>query len=264
MSLSQTLWVTLFIVACTVYPSTTIAGDWQSLVQQGDELYAKRADTNGEKDIYNAILKYEEALREIPKTEEKTLAGVYIKLSRSYFTLAEYFAKDDDDLSELSDKGQNWAEEAMDADPKSAEAHYWMGANLGLWRSVHKVSFRGGLAGGGIKDAFKKAAELDPNGLYGMPYMRLAEFELSTGNPQDALSYAEKAVKIGPKLLMNKIILAEILWENNDKAKAKKVLEDIAAQKDDILPSEVLENRDTIKKAKKILEELNKGEEPDW
>lgn len=264
MPISKTIWLTLFIIAYTVYPLTTIAADWQGLVQQGDELYGKRAEENGEKYVRDAVLKYEEALKEIPDTEEKTLVGIYIKLSRSYFTLAEYFAKDDDDESDLSDKGQNWADKALDADPKSAEAHYWMGANLGLWRSVHKASFRGGLTGGGIKKEFKEAIGLDPNGLYGMPYMRLAEFELASGSPQDAQNYAEKSVEIGPNLMTNRIILAEILWEQDNKTESKKVLEYIAAQKDDILPSEVLENRDTIKRAQRILGELNKGQEPDW
>lgn len=264
MPVKKTFYLVAFITVYIVLTSTATTADWQGLVQQGDELYGKRAEENGEKYVRDAILKYEEALKESPNPEEKALAGIYIKLSRSYFTLAEYFAKDDDDESELSDKGQDWADKALDADPKSAEAHYWMGANLGLWRGIHKASFRGGLTGGGIKKAFKEAIELDPNVLYGMPYMRLAEFELASGSPQDAQNYAEKSVEIGPNLMTNRIILAEILWEQDNKTESKKVLEYIAAQKDDILPSEVLENRDTIKRARRILGELNKGQEPDW
>src|SRR3990167_7009918 len=118
MSISKTVWLTLFIIAYTAYPLTATTADWQGLVQQGDELYGKRAEENGEKYVRDAILKYEEALKEIPDTEGKTLAGIYIKLSRAYFTLAEYFAKNDDDESDLSNKGQDWADKAIDADPK--------------------------------------------------------------------------------------------------------------------------------------------------
>ncbi|MHC4197562.1 MAG: tetratricopeptide repeat protein [Planctomycetota bacterium] len=263
MSLGKTLWLTLFIIVCTIHPPITLLADWKEAVKQGDKLYGKRAEKNGKKDLYAAIKKYEEATSEISKNDEKTLSKVYVKLSQAYFTLAEYFAKDDDELSDLTDEGQDWAKEAVEADPKNAEAYYWLGANMALWRTVHKLSFRGGLTGGGIKKLLKKAAELDPNCAYGLPYMLLADLELSKGNLKDAQSNAAKGALVEPKMLKNQLILAEVVWKNN-KAEAKTILKHISNQSYNILPSETLENRSAIEKAKKILEELKKGNEPDW
>ncbi|MCQ4574724.1 MAG: TRAP transporter TatT component family protein [Candidatus Brocadiales bacterium] len=263
-SISKALCLILFVVACTAHPFISVAADWQETVKQGDELYGKRAGANGKEDIDAAIKKYEEALKGIPKGDEKSLSGVYVKLAQAYFTLGAYFSNGKDELSDLTDEGQRWAKKAKDADPESAEAYYWLGANLGLWRTVNKLSFRGGLTGGGIKKLFKKAAELDPDCEYGLPNMLLADLELSKGKLGEAESNVAKAVVAGPELLKNQLALAKILWNKNDKEEARKTLEHISRQSDDILPSKVLENRRTIAKAKKILEELKKGSEPDW
>ncbi|MCB7129055.1 MAG: hypothetical protein J3T61_05920 [Candidatus Brocadiales bacterium] len=264
MSTTRTVLMALAVIACIVYPYVPVYADWQSTVKQGDELYAKRSDKDGRKELEAAIKQYEAAVKEIPEKDEKARAGVYVKLSRAYYKIAQYFSQSDDDRSNMSDKGQKWAEKAIDIEPKNAEAHYYMGTNLGLWRSIHKASFRGGLTGGGIKKEFQKAADLDPKGLYGQPDMRTAEYLLARGDSQKALSYAKKAVEIQPKLLMNKLILAQAMWVTNDQMGSRKVLAEIAAQSDDIIPSEILENRDTIKEAKQIQGNIANNNEPDW
>ncbi len=257
------LFVFVFI-ASAVYASVAISADWQATLQQGDELYNKRSESGGEKNVDAAIKKYEEALKGIPESDKKAQLDVYIKLSRAYFTLADYFAEGDDAESDFSNEGQDWAKKALDADDESAAAHYWYGVNLGIWRGIHKASFRGGLGGGGIMKEFETAAKLDPKGLDGMPYMRMAEFSLAKGNPEKAKKYAEEAVKIQPKLLKNKLLLAEALWDNDDKAASKKVLDDIASQSDDVLPTDILENRKAIKVAKRVLGNIADGSTPDW
>ena len=262
--ITKTVWIALTVLACTVYSSVVVFADWQSIVQQGDELYAKRSEKDGRAKLEAAIKKYEAAVKEIPENDKKARARVYVDLSRAYFKITEYLSTSDEDRSNQSNKGQNWAQKAIDADPKSAEAHYYMAANLGLWRLLHKASFRGGLTGGGIKKEFKKAADLDPKGLQGSPDRGIAEYLLARGDSEKAQGYAEKAVKIGPKMLINKLILAQALWENNDKPGSKKLLNEIAANSDDILPSDVLENRDAIMKTKRILGNIANNNEPDW
>ena len=254
----------LSFIACVVYTSVATSADWQATLQQGDELYNKRYESSGEKNINAAIKKYEEALKGIPESDKKAQLDVYIKLSLAYFTLADVFAKEDDAQSEFSDEGQDWAKKALDIDDDSAAAHYWMGANLGVWRGVNRVSFRGGLGGGGIMKEFEEAAKLDPKGLDGMPYMRMAEFSMAKGNLEEAKKYAEEAVKIQPKLLKNKLILAQALWKNEDKAGSKKLLEDISSQPDNILPNAILENRVAIEAAKRVLQDIAGGGTPDW
>ncbi|MHC4198064.1 MAG: tetratricopeptide repeat protein [Planctomycetota bacterium] len=254
----------LSFVACVVYASVASSADWQAAVKEGDELYNKRYESNGEKDVNASIKKYEEALKGIPESDEKAQLDVYIKLSRANFTLADVFAKEDEAEAEFSNKGQDWAKKALDIDDDSAAARYWMGANLGVWRGVNRVSFRGGLGGGGIMKEFEKAAKLDPKGLDGMPYMRMGEFSMAKSNLEEAKKYAEEAVKIQPKLLKNKLILAEALWKNEDKADSKKLLEDIASQPDNILPNAILENRVAIEVAKRVLQGIAKGGTPDW
>ncbi len=260
----RTPWSILFIACATCLP-VAVAADWQDAVVQGDAFYAKRHDTNGgRKNLEKAIERYEAALDGIPKKDKKSRSEVYTKLSRAYFKLAHYFAKDDDEIVDLSDKGEDWAKRAIEADPKNADAHYWKAANLGLFRSIKRVSFRGGLMGGDIKRGFERAIAIDEKCVYGCAYMRLGEYLLSRGDAEEAKGYAEKAVKIEPRFLMNQIILAEILWENGDRAGAKEILRHIAAQKDDILPTEILENRHIIEKSKMILKDLDEGREPDW
>jgi hypothetical protein len=254
----------LSFIACVVYASVATSADWQATLQQGDELYNKRSESTGENDVNASIKKYEEALKGIPESDEKARLDVYIKLSRAYFTLADVFAKKDEAQSEFSNQGQDWAEKALDIDEDSAAAHYWMGSNLGLWREINRVSFRGGLGGGGIMKEFEKAAQLDPKGLDGMPYMRMAEFSLAKDNPEEAKKYAEEAVKIQPKLLKNKLILAQALWENEDKAGSKKLLDNIASQPDNSLPNAILENRVAIEAAKRVLQDIASGSTPDW
>ncbi|MFQ5862631.1 MAG: tetratricopeptide repeat protein [Candidatus Brocadiales bacterium] len=264
MPISKTLWLTLFIT-CTISPSITVSADWQEAIRQGDEFYAERHDANGGREnLEAAIKKYEEALGGIPKKDKKSRSGVCVKLSRSHFKLAYYFAKDDDETLELSDEGESWAKKAIKADPQNAEAYYWKAANLGLFRGIKRVSFRGGLMGGKIKEGFEKAAALDERCEYGCAYMRLGEYLLARGEAEEAKGYAEKSVEIEPRFLMSQIILAEILWENGDKAGARKILRHIAAQQEDVLPAEILENRHIIKKSKMILEDLEKGHDPDW
>lgn len=265
MPIGKIPWLAVSLFACSMICSPiAIAADWQSIVQQGDQLYSQRSESEGKKKLEDAIKKYEEALKEIPKDNKKARAGVYIGLARADFKIARYFAETDDAVADYSDKGQDWAKKAIDMDSKSAEAHYWMGANLGIWRGVNKASFRGGLMGGGIKKEFEKAAELDPKGLYGLPDMRIAEYLLARGDAEKAQGYAEKAVKIAPEMLVNKIMLAEILWKNNNQLGSKKLLNEIVSQKDDVLPGEILENRETITRAKRVLNNIANHNDPDW
>lgn len=265
MPTTRSLWPTLFIIVVCLMCQPATATGWQDAVRQGDELYARRHEVNGGREnLEAAIERYKEALEGIPGDDRKSLSKLYVKLSRAYFKLAHYFAEGEEEVLEFCDKGEDWAKKAIKADPRNADAYYWKAANLGLFRSINRVSFRGGLMGGKIKEGFERAIALDERCEHGCAYMRLGEYLLARGNPEEAIGYARKAVEIGPKYLMNHIILAEILWESGNRSEAREVLEYIAAQEEGILPSEILENRYIIRKARGILEDLRGGKEPDW
>lgn len=255
----------IVFIVLVLYGTSAMAVDWRDRVGEGDELYSKRHELNkGRENLQEAIGKYKEALRGIPEGDEKGCSEIKTRLSRAYFKLAYYFMEEGKERLKACEEGERWAKGAIEADPQNPEAYYWKAVNLGLYRDMKRYSFRGGLTGGEIKEGFQEAAALDERGLYGAPHMRLAEYLMARGDIEEAKKHATYAVDIEPRFLYNQIVLAEVLWENGDKVGSKGRLEYISSQPEDVLPSEILENREIIEKAKRILRDLKEGKDPDW
>ncbi len=134
------------------------------------------------------------------------------EFARAAFDLAE-FASSHDERARLGEKGEAAAQAALDEDPRSAEAHYYLAMNLG---QIARTRGIGALKLVKRMEAeFEKARQLNPELDYagpdrnlGMLYRDAPRFA-SVGNRLNAQKHLTRAIELAPLYPENRIALAE-------------------------------------------------------
>lgn len=221
----------------------------QRLMAQADALYDKR-DQAGMAD--KSIDAYQQVL-----AVDDANAEAYWKIARVYYWKGTQEASDAA-ASKHYREGIEFAKLGIEADPKSAGAHFWLSVSYGkfgeangMMQSLHLVE--------PMKAEIEKALALDEKFEWGGAYrvmcrlyMKLPGFK--GGDIKKSIEFGKKSVALGPGLPMNHLYLAEALVQDGQKEEAKKVLRHIVTMP--ALPERVPESEADKELAKKLLAEL--------
>lgn len=210
----------LLILALTLsMMSAAASGSAGQAVALADQQYSRRCEP-GMADTLIAGL--EEANRTTPGECE-----ILWRLSRAYWFKSTRVPENDRKARlELLDQGRAYAEEAIVADPKSANAYYWLAASIaqagqikGILQSLASVK--------PTKAALDKGLEVDPRHaschyLMAELYLQLPGAPLSIGNKRKAVEEASMAVKYDPSESCHHLVLgrALIATKQYDEARA--------------------------------------------
>ncbi len=220
------------------------------LIKRGDKFYGNRG--KGVKWCVKAIECYEKALA--VDTENVEASWKFAKAS--YYLSAH--TEDDDEKLVIIQKGIDVSKRAVKIDPESVQANFYLGVSYGIYGRAKGVMNSLGLIDP-IKKQMARVIELDENYLFGGPHRVLGKMFLMVpgafgGDNDKAVEHLEKAVKIGPKYLLNHLFLAEAYIATDQDAKAKKEIDWIL--KAELQEGWEPEGKEEKEKAKKLLEEL--------
>lgn len=159
------------------------------------------------------------------------------KILRAYYFKGTYTESDKDRRRDIYKKGIAFSEQMLEEFPESVELNCWSGILWGYLGEVQGIltSARKGLAGK-VKHFAERTIELDDTYLdaggyrmLGTVNLKVPKIPLLLGWPSKdkAVAYLEKAHRIAPDNLYNKVYLAEAYLETGAKDKARPLLEEI-------------------------------------
>ncbi|MBC8072040.1 MAG: hypothetical protein IAG13_27200 [Deltaproteobacteria bacterium] len=249
--------------------------DVQKLVADGDALWAERTDPAK---IKAAIAAWEKAVAADPKNLD-----VLVKLTRGNYFLADgYLRGDEKEYLRRMDLGVKWGEKAMiAASPEFAEkmraggklpeavksvpkagvpAMYWYASSLGKWAKRKGFAVLLGQKDN-VKATMDRALELDPNFYYGGPHRYFGAFyavapAFAGGDLAKSKVHFEKSLAIEAKYVGTKVLWAqELAVKEQDEATFDRLLKEVIATPDDIIPEVRAETIVEKQKARESLEE---------
>jgi hypothetical protein len=208
----------LFLLGCS---AAFGQGSVTELVQKGDELWLERSTSLEQ--VGRAIGLWEAAAHSDPHNVDAAY-----RASMGYYYLGR-FTDEPTQKMDLFSKGKDWGLEAVRRDPRSAQAHYWYGVNMGSYgqtRGKLKTLF----LVGPLKEAFQEVVRLDPTCYYGGGYRALGKlyFELpgfAGGDKKKAEEYLRMSLKVEPCYTLTLLYLAELLADSHRDSEARDVLE---------------------------------------
>ncbi|MGC8764673.1 MAG: tetratricopeptide repeat protein [Brevinematia bacterium] len=152
------------------------------------------------------------------------------KLARISHFYADNFIKSNEEKKAILDSGKKAAEKATALKPDRPEGWYWLAVCLGSWGEANGI-MQSLFAVKPIMDACNKGIKIAPdfeNGSFFMVRGRVyqeAPAVISVGDVKKAIADYEKALKINPNNRTAYRFYAELLIEQNQKEKAKEIIE---------------------------------------
>lgn len=248
-------------------------------IAAGDALWAERGS---EANIRAAIAAWESAIPANPENGE-----LFARLARGEYLLADGYLRAGDKKEEYLatfTKGVDYAERAltsfspefkkrvqagekvMDAiavvGKESVPALYWYSSNLGKWARA-----KGFATTLGNKDTIKalmdRCLALDPTFFYGGPDRYFGAFyavapSFAGGDLNKSEEHFKKSLALAPSYLATKVLMAENLAvKKQDREMFKRLLDEVVAAPDDLIPELVPESRIEKQKAKELLAQID-------
>ncbi len=191
------------------------------LIKRGDKFYGNRG--KGVKWCVKAIECYEKALA--VDTENVEASWKYAKAS---YYLGQRTEGDEKKLA-IFKKGIDVAKRAVSIDDKSVGAHFYLGVSYGKYGQAKGIMNSLGLVDP-IKKEMARVIELDESFLFGGAHRVLGKMYqklpgVAGGSTEKAIEHLKKAVKLGPKYLLNHLFLAQSYLAADEDEKAKKELQ---------------------------------------
>ena len=250
-------------------------GDASAKVEQGDTLWASRADRDKAKEAIGA---WEEA-----SALDPTRADIHLKLSYAYYFMANTHVRWDEDndeaMADLFHKGKSegelailaqspefkkalettkW-EEAVKSVPKEGIASlYWYATNLGKWSLIQGISVTLGNKGV-IKSTMDRVLELDETFYHGAPhrYFGVYEAKVPFGNIKRSGESFDKAIEISPNYLDTKVLKAQYYAAKTQNEELfTSLLNEVIAADPKAIPELEVENLNAQRTAKDLLENI--------
>jgi tetratricopeptide (TPR) repeat protein len=248
-------------------------GDTSAQIAEGDAHWAKRTDAN---EIRAAIAAWEKAAQADPKNLD-----LLVKLTRANYFLADGFLrKNDKEYLKYMDIGVKWGEKAMQAaspefDKKMREgaklpdavvlipkegvpAMYWYASSLGKWAKRKSFAVLLGQKDN-VRAIMTRVLELEPNYYHGGPHRYFGVFyavapAFAGGDLKKSKEHFEKSLQIAPTYVGTKVLWAEELAvKEQDEATFDKLLNEVLAAPDDVLPELMPEVKVEKEKARELL-----------
>ncbi len=254
------------IIVCVLFLAFPLAAATplsraDSLFEQRNKNFNKEKILADSSTINKAIHWYRQAVNE--NSGEQKYEAVW-KLLRAFYFKATFTTDDKEYRQRLYHRAIDFGEKVVDEYPKGVELHCWLGILWGYLGEVQGLltSARQGVAGK-VKYHAEKTIELDADYLDAGGYRMLGLLHrkvpkiplvLTWPSKKKALSYLERAYKMAPDNLFNKLYLAQALAEQDQQERSKRLLKEIVETED---VAHGLAADTMIKhQAKKLLEEL--------
>ena len=157
------------------------------------------------------------------------------KLARAQYWLGTNGLPERDRRSAL-DAGVAAARKATAINPKRAEGHFWLAANMGAL--AESFGWRQGIRyRGAIRDALETVLRIDPGFQQGSADRALGRWyykvpRLFGGDLTKSEAHLRKALAYNPQSVITRVFLAETLLEIGNKTEARKELEAAIAAPD--------------------------------
>jgi tetratricopeptide (TPR) repeat protein len=185
--------------------------------------------------VNRAIRLYQKSLTANRLKEEKYEA--IWKLLQAYYFKGNFTTDNMEEKQRIFARGVEIGEHHIKTYSESVEIHCWLGILWGYLGEVYS-SFTAARKGvpGKVKYYAEKTIELDDHYLdaggyrmLGRLHFMVPKIPLLMGWPskEKSMQLLKKACAIAPKNLLNKLYLAEVLYEENDKNQARLILENV-------------------------------------
>lgn len=192
-------------------------------------LIADSANVNQSIALYQNILESE--------TENDIRHQALWKVLQAYYFKGQFTSKERSIRKRIYDRGIQIGQAYLEQFPNSVEVHSWMGILWARWAEEYGIwaAAKKGVAAK-IKTHAEKTIELDDAyldaggyRLLGMLHFSVPKIPLLLTWPSrdEALSLLQKANRMAPKNLYNKLYLAQVLYAEDQNEKAESLLKDI-------------------------------------
>jgi tetratricopeptide (TPR) repeat protein len=212
--------IILPLLTVLVMASAARAQATNTLLQQGDDLYAQRGDLAKAKE---ALAKYQAAL-----AAGDDAYGVNWRLSRVEYWIGDHTA-DKTVKKQIFQQGIEHAKKAIELGPNKVEGHFWLGVCYGVYGEAKGVLKSLALVKP-IKEAMRRVLEIDPaydkggaDRVLGRVYHEVPG--IAGGSEKKSLEHLLKAVEYGPRVGLNLLYLADTYISLGQIEKARETLE---------------------------------------
>ncbi len=215
-----------------------------SLIDQGDALFAERADLAKARE---AKARYEAAL-----AAGEDAYGASWRLARVLYWIGDH-TPGNDAKKPVFQQGIDHARKAVELGPDRVEGHFWLGVCYGVYGEAKGVLKSLSLVKP-IKEEMRRVLEIDPaydrggaDRVLGRVYHEVPKF--AGGGEKKSLEHLLKAVEYGPRVGLNFLYLADTYISLGQVDKAREALETVLTMEPepDLLP-ETAEEREQARK----------------
>jgi tetratricopeptide (TPR) repeat protein len=207
--------LTVLVLAAAAQAQAT-----NTLLQQGDDLYAQRGDLAKAKE---ALAKYQAAL-----AAGEDAYGVNWRLSRVEYWIGDHTA-DKTAKKQIFQQGIEHAKKAIELGPNKVEGHFWLGVCYGVYGEAKGVLKSLSLVKP-IKEEMRRVLQIDPaydkggaDRILGRVYHEVPG--IAGGSEKKSLEHLLKAVEYGPRVGLNLLYLADTYISLDQIEKARETLE---------------------------------------
>ena len=235
----------------------------QTNLEKGLVAYNLRSEGNiedqAQTEAVNEAIKYYQLALDEPNMEIEAVVG----LLKSYYFKGKFVIHTEDQQKIIFNKAKDLAEEYLDNNPKRADLRLWYLVNLGSWAEVYGIltAAKEGVADQ-MKHHAKKIIDLDPSYENGGGYLMLGAvhykspyipFLLSWPDNDEAVKWLTKAVETGKSTPGQKVYLAQALYKDKKKNKARALLESVINTSP--RSENIVEDWEQINKAKVLIKD---------
>lgn len=207
--------LTVLVLAAAAQAQAT-----NTLLQQGDDLYAQRGDLAKAKE---ALAKLQAAL-----AAGEDAYGVNWRLARVEYWIGDHTA-DKTAKKQIFQQGIEHAKKAIELGPGKVEGHFWLGVCYGVYGEAKGVLKSLSLVKP-IKEEMRRVLEIEPaydkggaDRILGRVYHEVPR--IAGGSEKKSLEHLLKAVEYGPRVGLNLLYLADTYISLDQIEKARETLE---------------------------------------
>jgi tetratricopeptide (TPR) repeat protein len=212
--------IILPLLTVLVLASAARAQATNTLLQQGDDLYAQRGDLAKAKE---ALATYQAAL-----AAAEDAYGVNWRLARVEYWIGDHTA-DKTAKKQIFQQGIDHAKKAIELGPSKVEGHFWLGVCYGVYGEAKGV-LKSLFLVKPIKEEMRRVLEIDPaydkggaDRVLGRVYHEVPG--IAGGSEKKSLEHLLKAVEYGPRVGLNLLYLADTYISLDQIEKARQTLE---------------------------------------
>jgi tetratricopeptide (TPR) repeat protein len=253
----------------------TGAEEADALAQQAEELWSRRDDRAA---LEQAIAAYERLAQARPDD-----AAVHTRLSRAYYFLADAHLRkagtNTPEYLSTFEKGTAAGERGLGVrnaefraqvtagkpveqaasalTQEDVEAAYWYATNLGKWARAKGFATTLGNKDR-IKGVMDRVLALDPEFFHGAPHRYFGAFYavapgFAGGDMNKSKEHFDKSLQIAPDYVATKVLMAEVYaTKKDDRALFERLLDEVLATSDDVLPGLEPETKAEKEKAREL------------